>query len=141
MPWTEDDLAAVLARGVVKEVGSATPYGSPPTSAQASPSEALFLARVTKAALTLGWRVYHTHRSDHSAPGFPDLCMTNGERLLFAELKSATGKLTVEQQAWLDALIRTRKCEVYLWRPVDWETILPCLQRRPHDPTTAPAHL
>ena len=67
----------------------------------------------------LGWLSYHTRDSRRSAPGFPDLVLTRGGRLIFAELKSAKGRITPEQRVWLDALERTR-AEVHEWRPVDW---------------------
>lgn len=60
------------------------------------------------------WRVYHTHDSRRSQAGFPDLVMV---RLLCAfpdslteavivELKSERGRVTPEQEAWLDLLRR-----------------------------------
>jgi hypothetical protein len=66
-----------------------------------------------------GWLVYHTHDSRRSAPGFPDLVLVRGERLIFAELKSETGRVSPDQRLWLQALERT-DAEVYLWKPEDW---------------------
>jgi hypothetical protein len=42
---------------------------------------------------------------------------------LFVELKSERGKVTPEQQSWLDALAACG-FEVYLWRPRDYEDAL-----------------
>ena len=67
-----------------------------------------------------GWLAYHTHDSRRSQPGFPDLAMVRGERLVFSELKSAGGHLTSDQVRWLDALRATVKPEVYIWRPGHW---------------------
>ena len=79
----------------------------------------------------LGYLVYHTWNSQHSAAGFPDLMMVNpvSRRLVYAELKSATGKLRPEQAAWLDALDQVAQhinrhlhvdCVlVCIWRPSD----------------------
>ena len=50
--------------------------------------------------------------------GAPDLRMV-GSRLLFAELKSAKGNLSPEQEGWIDRL-RGVGAEVYVWRPEDW---------------------
>ena len=74
-----------------------------------------FLAKVREMATLLGWRTYHTHRSDRSEAGFPDLVMVRGKRLIFAELKTMKGKVDREQHAWLNALRPV--AEVYLWRP------------------------
>ena len=75
-----------------------------------------------------GWLVYHTHDSRRSNPGFPDLVMARGPRIIFAELKSAKGKTRPEQVKWLAALSLAHG-EVYTWRPAQWhdgtiETIL-----------------
>lgn len=56
------------------------------------------------AALRTGHIVYHTHDSRRSDPGFPDLvCVKNGV-LLFFEIKQQKGRVSVHQQAWIDAL-------------------------------------
>jgi len=85
---------------------------------------------VVKLARMLGFLVYHTHDSRRSEPGFPDLTMVKEGRLLFTELKTATGKLTDDQLMWIDALMKTDN-EVYVWRPADWDngTIVKCLMR------------
>lgn len=75
---------------------------------------------ITQAAKTFGWRVYHTYNSRRSEPGFPDLVMVRGSRVIFAELKTAKGRISDAQTEWLTALSRTHS-EVYLWRPADLE--------------------
>ena len=77
------------------------------------------MAAVIREARRLGWRVYHTHDSRRSEPGFPDLTMVRGKRVVFAELKSERGKLTPAQVGWLDA-IREAGQEAYMWKPADW---------------------
>ena len=93
-----------------------------------------------------GWR---TALSGHQ--GFPDYIATKGNRLLFAELKSEKGKLSPEQELWIDSL---RECvrhitlepvqvgkmtmpphgklvpsfEVYVWRPSDFDEIVEILR-------------
>lgn len=55
--------------------------------------------------------------------GFPDLVLVrdSSPRLLFAECKSETGKLTVEQEEWIRRLrLAHFKAAVCLWRPRDW---------------------
>lgn len=89
----------------------------------AMPEKAL-LANVRNLATRHGFLVYHTHRSDKSEPGFPDLVLCKPGRLLFIELKSATGKVTEDQMRWLELLKRSVPgVEVYLWRPSDWPSI------------------
>lgn len=64
--------------------------------------------------------------------GFPDLVLVrdSSPRLLFAECKSETGKLTKEQEEWLRRLrLAHYKAAVWVWRPSDWfdgtiETVL-----------------
>lgn len=90
-------------------------------------SEKEFTWSVRKAAQQLGWLEYHTHRSQFSSAGFPDLCMVRGNRLIFAELKMPKGKVSESQQRWLDDLCVT-PVEVYVWRPDDWDTILDILR-------------
>lgn len=99
-------------------------------------------------ARALGWLVYHTFDSRHSAAGFPDLVLARGGRLLFVELKSEKGTLKADQLLWLDALnaVRTAQLEhvsagrfdfegrvaalcpaeaiePYVWRPSAWPEI------------------
>ena len=77
---------------------------------------------VVELATRIGWRVHtlsdsRSLRSHH--PGFPDLFMVRGPRMVAAELKSATGRFRAGQHEWLVAL-ETAGAEVYLWRPKDW---------------------
>jgi len=87
-------------------------------------TEKQFLSQVDYLAKNTGWLTYHTWNSQHSAGGFPDLCMVRGNRLIFTELKSEVGKVTPEQINWLCKLGQTIKPEVYLWRPSDWDRIV-----------------
>jgi hypothetical protein len=73
---------------------------------------------VIQLAELLGWKAYHTFDSRRSNPGYPDLTLVKDDRLLFVELKSATGRLTTEQTEWLRALGYV--ASVATWRPVDW---------------------
>lgn len=61
---------------------------------------------------------YHTKRSDGSDKGFLDLVII-GFKVIYRELKTETGKLTVEQ---LDVMRRLDKAgqDVDVWRPTDW---------------------
>jgi hypothetical protein len=75
------------------------------------------------------WLMYHTHRSDRSEAGFPDLVALRGPRMVVAELKALdrrTGKpkkVTPAQERWLRAFRAMRGPEVFVWTPLDWEEI------------------
>jgi hypothetical protein len=108
-------------------------------------TEAQFQAAVIQYARLRGWLVAHFRPARTSKgwrtpmtgdPGFPDLVMTRrgtrqGEatpldspgRVIFIELKTERGKVSVNQAAWLDALGDCPGVEVWLWRPRDWPTI------------------
>jgi len=87
-----------------------------------SQPEKTFQTWLVELAEAHGWLVYHTYDSRRSQPGFPDLCMVRGQRIVFAELKSQKGRVAASQQNWLTALGATA-VEVYLWRPSDREQI------------------
>ena len=84
--------------------------------------------RIMDTAKALGWLAYHTHDARRSVPGFPDTCLVRGERLVFAELKSEKGKVTVEQQQWLDALEKVPGVECRVWRPADLQDAIEFLR-------------
>lgn len=80
--------------------------------------EAGWMAHHIRPARTAkGWR---TPVSGH--PGFPDLVLVRGERLLFAELKTGKAKQTPEQNAWAAAIAETGHF-VDIWRPREWPAI------------------
>ena len=85
-------------------------------------TERRFLAQVRALAALLGWRCYHTYRSDRSDVGFPDLVLVRPPRVIFAELKAERGTATTAQLDWLKDL-RASNQEVYLWRPSDIEAV------------------
>ncbi|MGI8994178.1 MAG: VRR-NUC domain-containing protein [Nocardioidaceae bacterium] len=66
-----------------------------------------------------GLLVYHTHDSRRSERGYPDLCIVGPVGLLFRELKAERGRLTTDQQLWLDRLTEAG-ANAAVWRPADW---------------------
>ena len=86
------------------------------------------LAHFRPARTEKGWRT-----PMQGDAGFPDLVLLRAPRLVFAELKSDTGRLTPAQREWIDELARQRDAwdvldphppvEVYVWRPGDWPRI------------------
>lgn len=83
---------------------------------------------VIECAQLLGWHVAHFRPAqtangwrtpvEANAAGFPDLTLIR-DRILFAELKSDRGVLSVAQEVWIDAIDRAG-VEAHVWRPDDW---------------------
>lgn len=93
-------------------------------------SESDLQRAVVDLARTLGWRVAHFRPAQvragryatpvaYDGAGWPDLVLVRRERIVFAELKTAKGRTSAAQDAWLDALGQTG-AEVRLWRPAHW---------------------
>lgn len=83
------------------------------------------LARLT------GWKVAHFRaartgdgwRTPVAADGkgFPDLVLVHPTRgVLFRELKSASGRATIDQRLWLEDL-RDAGADARVWTPDDWQ--------------------
>lgn len=82
-------------------------------------TEAQLQSKVLNLARALGWDLrYHTTISIRSVRGFPDLVLvhTTAQRVLWVELKTERGRLTTEQESWLEGL-RAAGQDVRLWRP------------------------
>lgn len=100
-------------------------------------TEAAWQAQVIDAANLLGWTVAHFRPARTKdgwvtpvaaqGKGFPDLFMVRGDRVIAAELKSATGRVTPEQDQWLELLDATGT-ETYLWRPGDFDHVIEVLR-------------
>ena len=93
--------------------------------------EEQFQQAIIDLARTLGYRAYHTHDSRKSEPGFPDLVLARAadNRLIYAEVKTETGRTTPDQEWWLQFLA-ARGEETYLWRPSMKEQIVNLLAHR-----------
>ena len=70
-----------------------------------------------------GWRTYHTHDSRRSQRGYPDLTLIRPPELIFAELKTRTGRISPEQAAWLADLEQIPGVDTYIWRPADFDDV------------------
>lgn len=91
-----------------------------------APSESQFQQAVVQLAQLRGWLVMHIADSRRGlGAGFPDLVLVleRTGRLLFAELKSATGRVSAEQRRWLAALQRGGH-DAFVWRPADLPTVI-----------------
>ena len=87
---------------------------SAPTLALTEPA---WQAQVLQVARLYRWTCYHTYDSRRSQPGFPDLVLVR-DRVLFRELKTDRGRITPDQQRWLDTL-RAAGADADVWRPGD----------------------
>ena len=67
-------------------------------------------------------QVWHDNDSRRNAAGLPDLILLGPGGLAFAELKKQKGRVSPEQQGWLDGLTRVG-VPAYLWRPSDWPEV------------------
>lgn len=109
--------------------------------------------QVIDLAQALGWVCAHfrpakTERGWRTAvqadgAGFPDLVLVRAPRLIFAELKSATGRVSPDQRRWLEALGAVGEyvdtgpglvstggaVETHVWRPGDWDEVAETLKR------------
>lgn len=93
-----------------------------------------FQKAVVELAQLAGWRVAHFRPAKTSkgwrtpvaadGAGFPDLILVREGRLVVAELKSGTGRVSEEQQGWLDAFETVPSTEVFVWRPDDWDQVV-----------------
>lgn len=95
------------------------------------PEQAL-LRTIRQAARDHGYLTYHTLRSDGSEKGWVDLVLAKpGYPLYLAELKTAKGKLTMEQQHWQRVLTQSTGVIAQVWRPADLPRVLALLAGRP----------
>lgn len=122
---TEAELEAECIRRGGKVTGfqcGEQPAPSPPPAPECS--EAEFQSRVIALAERNGWKWYHVHDSRRSNPGFQDLVLVRLTRLIFAELKTETGKESKAQREWRKALEAVGgHVSAYLWRPSMWPDI------------------
>lgn len=99
-------------------------------------SEAALLSHVLELAHMLGWKCAHFRAAltkhgwrtpvQGDGKGWPDLVLVR-DRVVVAELKSDTGRLTPEQQTWLDRFTAAG-IEAFVWRPDDLQRIAEVLR-------------
>lgn len=94
------------------------------------------MSQVKALAFTYGWMAHHSQPSmtrtgryiTTGSAGFPDLVLAHPQRgVIFAELKTATGKVSEAQVDWILALDPNAECCV--WRPQDLPEITARLGR------------
>ena len=84
-------------------------------------TEKHFQSQVVKFAKMTGWLVYHPYDSRKSTPGYPDLTLVK-DRVMFRELKSEIGRLTLYQTAWAKRLLAAG-ADYAIWRPSQLQAI------------------
>ena len=101
--------------------------------------EAGFQAAVIQLAHSQHWSVFHARTSRTSSGayvtavsgdgiGWPDLVLVRG-CILFLELKTDTGRLSLAQRAWGDRL-NDAGADYAIWKPQDWSEIVKELTRK-----------
>ena len=115
MAWTEAEYQAYLLR-----------QGKAPDT-----PEATLVGQIRQVALANGFLYYHTYDSRKSDLGFVDIvCCKPWHPLYLWEVKSATGKLSEEQERWLQFLSQATGIVSGLIRPRDFPEVAALLTRR-----------
>ena len=89
---------------------------------RAMETEGVFQLAVMDLARALGWEPVHFRQMIGNPSGYPDLTIIRGERVILAELKRETGKVSRRQQEWIDRMAAVGTT-VHVWRPSDWDAI------------------
>jgi len=100
-------------------------------------SEKDWQAQVVQLAGTFGWMVQHSRPAQvgdrwmtaiTGNVGFPDLVLAHRTKgVIFAELKTETGRIAPAQTDWRDTL--ASHVEWHLWRPSDLDAVMRRLSR------------
>lgn len=94
-----------------------------PSPPRADIAEAAFQRLVVDLAEWCGWLCWHDHDSRTNAAGLPDLLLLRGTRLLWRELKTASGRIR-PAQADFGARLLAAGQDWAVWRPADWSSIV-----------------
>jgi hypothetical protein len=90
------------------------------------------MGQLIQVARQRGYLVYHTHDARRSAPGFPDLCLVSAipgpGRCFLWEVKTRTGKLSMDQFTWLSGL-DGKTIDARVVRPSDFADLAALLQK------------
>lgn len=81
-------------------------------------TEAQFQRQVTDLCDVLRLKWHHETDSRRTNPGWPDLTIVGPGGIVFLELKSAKGRVSKDQQEWIDALNAAGQ-RAYIARPAD----------------------
>lgn len=78
---------------------------------------------VTDTADLFGWMWEHFPQMTGNPKGFPDLLLIRDGVVIFAELKTNTGKVSEAQDLWHGRAWH-HGVDVYVWRPRDWPEVI-----------------
>ncbi len=123
MNMTEAEYRALLARRTAVPVAQPRPEMAPEDDPIAT-----LLDAIRVLAKEHGWQGEHTFTKSGPDAGVQSILVR--DTVIFALLLTGLQKLTMRQQAWLDALRRTGKVEVYAWRPSTLPAITERLARK-----------
>ena len=84
--------------------GRAAGVAQAPALRSLQSQEEYLLLTVRAVAQDNGWITYHDVDSRGSEKGWPDLAIARAPEVMFVELKSSSGRITKEQQRWIDEL-------------------------------------
>lgn len=85
-------------------------------------TEAAYQRRITDLANLLGLRWHHETDSRRSKAGYPDLTIAGPCGVAWLEVKTDTGRIKPEQQAWLDTLADAGQVALIV-RPRHWDDV------------------
>lgn len=95
--------------------------------------EAEFATRIEDTANLLHLRWHHETDSRRSKAGFPDYVIVGPYGILFLEIKATKGRVSPQQQAWIDDLAKAEPANdvdsqpcvlAYVAYPKDWSQVL-----------------
>jgi hypothetical protein len=86
-------------------------------------TERQWMLQVVDLAKLRSWWLYHPMLSKWSEPGWPDLTLIRGPRMVLAELKTDKGRVTSAQQRVFALLDQVQGIEAYVWRPADFDHV------------------
>jgi hypothetical protein len=103
----------------------------------ATVSEAQWESTVVPYARVRGWRCFHVPKGQtvdggwltvvsEDGAGWPDWQFVR-DRIVYAELKTMTGRLSKAQKSWMVSL-RAAGAEFHVWRPSSWNEVERCLK-------------
>ena len=85
--------------------------------------EAHFTQECRQAAVDMGLLFYHTHNSQRSDSGFPDVVVTGPKGTIFRELKMPANRPTPTQALWIETL-QSGGLDALVIYPDDWDEYL-----------------
>jgi hypothetical protein len=101
---------------------------APPVPIAETVAEKDFQDAVCRLADESGWEWFHPRNNRENKDGYVDLTLFHPvrRRIVFAELKTETGRRSAAQDNWAETIAESGG-EYWLWRPSDWADIVEIL--------------